>query len=57
MRHPLDGRPFYCKVYGLGLAEYWQCDDEDCELESGEDARARKERAETDEITPAHAAP
>ena len=56
MRNPLDGRPFYCKVCGLGLAEYWQCDDEDCELESGDEARARKAKAEAEAITQMHGA-
>ena len=54
MRHRLDGKPFYCKVCGLGLAEFWQCDDEDCELESADDAQARKARAETDAMLLAH---
>jgi hypothetical protein len=57
MRHPLDGKPFYCKVCGLGLAEYWQCDDEDCELESCEDAQARKAKTAADAMTPVHGAP
>jgi hypothetical protein len=46
MRHHLDGKPFYCKVCGLGLAEYWACDDEDCELESAEVAAARRAAAQ-----------
>jgi hypothetical protein len=53
MRHSLDGKPFNCKVCGLGLAEYWQCDDEDCELESTEDAQARKAKADAKEPEPA----
>lgn len=40
-RTSTDGKPFYCKLCGLGYGEYMACDDTDCELESLADALAR----------------
>lgn len=30
---PNDGKPYYCKVCGLGFAEFLACEDVECELE------------------------
>ena len=43
-RKPDDGHPYYCKLCGAGLDEYFACELPDCELESIEDAQ---ERADT----------
>lgn len=37
----LNGKPYYCKTCGLGLAEYMACEEDDCELESEEEAQKR----------------
>lgn len=46
-RHHHDGEPYYCKTCGFGIGEYFACEEPDCELESVEDAQARKARHES----------
>ncbi len=41
-RSPYDGHPFYCKICGVGFAEYMACEETDCELESEQTAKSRK---------------
>lgn len=41
----LTGKPYYCKVCGLGHDEYMACEDGDCQLESVAEAQARRDRA------------
>ena len=41
-RSPFDGHPFYCKICGVGFAEYVACTEGDCELESERTALTRK---------------
>lgn len=43
-RTPYDGRPYYCKLCGLGFGEFMACEDGDCELESEKDARERQQQ-------------
>ncbi len=45
-RHHLDGRPFYCKTCGLGFVEWGACEEVECELESTDEAQARKAAAD-----------
>lgn len=42
-RNPYDGLPYYCKLCGVGLSEYQACEENDCELESPENAIKRRE--------------
>ena len=42
-RDPYDGLPYYCKLCGVGLAEFNACEEGDCELESPDDAAKRRE--------------
>jgi hypothetical protein len=46
-RTPYDGKPYYCALCGLGLAEYIACEEPGCELETAETAlnRARGEHS------------
>jgi hypothetical protein len=37
----LNGKPYYCKLCGAGLAEFMACEMPDCEIESVETAKAR----------------
>lgn len=41
-RHHLDGKPFYCAKCGLGLREYYACEEPYCELESHAKAKQRR---------------
>ena len=43
-RTPYDGHPYYCKICGVGFAEYMACEENDCELESEATAKSRKKR-------------
>lgn len=43
-RGPYDGKPYYCAFCGMGLGEYYACEDVRCQLESKEAAEARKYR-------------
>lgn len=40
-RSPTDGRPFYCRLCGVGLAKFMACELLACELEAVETAEAR----------------
>lgn len=40
-RTPTDGKPFYCKLCGAGLQEYYGCEMPDCELEDEKEATSR----------------
>lgn len=40
-RSPYDGKPYYCKICGLGFNEYIACEELDCELESEASAKLR----------------
>lgn len=42
----LNGKPYYCALCGLGMAEYLACELPDCLLETEAEAQARKARAE-----------
>lgn len=46
-RHPYNGKPFYCKVCGLGFSEFMSCDHDDCRLEDEATATARAEKVKT----------
>lgn len=48
-RHPYNGKPFYCRVCGLGYLVFENCKDGVCELESDEDALERQSREENSE--------
>lgn len=41
----LSGKPYYCKICGLGMGEYMACEEPDCELESERDAQLRLDQA------------
>lgn len=41
-RNPYDGRPFYCQNCGAGLSEYLACELPQCELETPQQAQARR---------------
>ena len=43
-RTPYDGKPYYCKLCGLGISEVMACEDGDCALESEQAARERQQR-------------
>lgn len=40
-RDSKDGKPFYCKLCGMGWQEFGACEEPDCELESDEEALKR----------------
>ncbi len=40
-RTPTDGKPYYCKVCGMGFDEFLACEEPDCALEGEADALAR----------------
>lgn len=42
-RTPYDGRPYYCKLCGLGFGEFMACELPNCELEAPEEAERRAE--------------
>lgn len=42
MPTPDNGMPYYCKVCGLGFAEYLLCEQGACELESSGEALERQ---------------
>lgn len=42
-RTPYDGKPYYCKVCGMGFGEFIACEQPACELEPPEDATARRD--------------
>jgi len=44
-RDSKDGKPFYCKLCGLGFQEMMACEESDCELETEDDAMKRFEPA------------
>ena len=50
-RTPYDGQPFYCEACGMGLAEFYACEEPDCLLETPMSAIARKQRHDADFIT------
>ena len=54
-RTPYDGKPYYCIFCGLGLGEYYACEDVRCRLETEEAAIERRDRklAETSPPPPA----
>lgn len=41
VRSPRDGRPFYCALCGLGLHEFYACEEPDCRLETEQEAKKR----------------
>lgn len=41
---PYNGLPYYCKICNMGFDEYIACELTDCELESEEDARSRRDQ-------------
>lgn len=41
----LSGKPYYCDICGLGMAEFLACEEGDCCLETEETARARLRKA------------
>lgn len=41
----LSGKPYYCKLCGVGMGEYMACEEPDCELESEETAQVRLTKA------------
>jgi len=41
-RTPFDGKPYYCAVCGLGLGEFYACEEPDCRLENDAMAQERK---------------
>lgn len=43
-RDPYDGQPYYCKICGVGFAEYSACEEADCALESDKEAKTRQRR-------------
>lgn len=43
---PNNGRPYYCNTCGLGYAEYVCCDEQDCKLESEQEAQVRQTKHE-----------
>jgi len=43
-RSPYDGLPYYCRLCGMGWAEYQACEAGDCELESEATALGRQKR-------------
>lgn len=45
-RHAFDGQSYYCKVCGMGFAEFITCKKVDCKLEPTKDAQARKAAAD-----------
>lgn len=46
-RHPYNGKPFYCKVCGLGFSEFMACENVDCKLEDEATAISRAEKEKT----------
>lgn len=51
-RHPYNGKPFYCKVCGLGFLGFMACEDVDCELEAEATAIARAEKEKRNKMSP-----
>ena len=41
----LNGRPYYCRVCGVGFAEYQACEEIGCQLEDEATALARLRKA------------
>lgn len=48
-RTPYDGKPYYCRLCGVGLGEFMACEDGDCELETraAAEKRAKEHRAKS----------
>jgi len=43
-RTPYDGKPFYCAICGMGLAEFMACELPECQLETEGEARSRQQQ-------------
>lgn len=41
---PTNGKPYYCRVCGLGFGEYLACEEPCCKLESERDAKSRQRK-------------
>jgi len=44
-RDSKDGKPYYCKLCGMGWQEMMACEEGDCQIESETDAMKRYEPA------------
>ena len=40
--HPFDGRPYYCRICGLGYGEFLACENDACALEDEQTSAKRK---------------